>query len=58
MEDRIEKFFDKELRKEGTLYVTHTSDIITLESLFEGNRKGRPETGERAWALVAQKPST
>lgn len=29
-----------------TVYVTHTSDVVTLENLIHGNRDGRPEAGE------------
>lgn len=46
MEKRIEEFFDPALREEGTLYVTHTSDIVTLENFLEGDGKGRPESSE------------
>lgn len=30
------------------LWVTHTSPIVTLQNLFQGNRDGRPETGDEA----------
>ncbi len=43
LETRIEEFFDKELRTEGTLYVTHNSNLITLENLIQDNKDGRPE---------------
>jgi broad specificity phosphatase PhoE len=46
LETRTEDFFDKELRTEGTLFVTHNSNIVTLENLFEGNKDGRPEASE------------
>lgn len=43
LETRIEQFFGTELRTEGTLYVTHNSNLITLENLIAGNKDGRPE---------------
>jgi hypothetical protein len=50
LEQRTFEYFDKELRKNQlTVYVTHTSNIITLQNLVAGNHEGRQEgnqTGE------------
>ena len=47
LETRSFEFFEKEFKHEGlTLFVTHTSNIITLENLINGNHDGRPEAGE------------
>jgi broad specificity phosphatase PhoE len=47
LEQRTFEFFDKELKNgQVTLYVTHTSNIITVENLIHGNHDGRPESGE------------
>jgi ribonuclease H / adenosylcobalamin/alpha-ribazole phosphatase len=47
LEQRTFDFFDKELRSgQLTVYVTHTSNIITVENLIHGNHDGRPEAGE------------
>jgi broad specificity phosphatase PhoE len=45
-EERTFKFFNKELKGELTLFVTHTSNIICVENLIRGNHDGRPESGE------------
>jgi probable phosphoglycerate mutase len=46
LETRIQEFFDKELRTAGTVYVTHNSNLVTLENLIRGNKDGRPEISE------------
>lgn len=47
LEQRTFDFFDTELRKDRlTLYVTHTSNIICVQNLINGNHDGRPESGE------------
>ncbi|MGD0331540.1 MAG: histidine phosphatase family protein [Nitrososphaeria archaeon] len=46
LETRIQEFFDKELRTEGTVYVSHNSNLVTLENLVRGNKDGRPESSE------------
>ena len=47
LEARIYEYFDKELKKDKlTLYCTHNSDIVTLESLIAGDKVGRPESSE------------
>jgi broad specificity phosphatase PhoE len=44
LEQRTFEFFDTELRKNQlTIYVTHTSNIITLQNLIAGNHEGRQE---------------
>lgn len=51
-EQRGEDFFDKEFHDKAVkendvaVYVTHSSNIICLENLVQGNRDGRPETGQ------------
>jgi broad specificity phosphatase PhoE len=44
LETRIQEFFDKELRTEGTVYFTHNSNLVTIENLVNGNKDGRPES--------------
>lgn len=46
LETRIQEFFDKELRTEGTVYVSHNSNLVTFENLIRGNKDGRPESSE------------
>jgi broad specificity phosphatase PhoE len=46
LEQRTFEFFNEHLKNELTLFVTHTSNIITVENLVNGNREGRPESGE------------
>lgn len=47
LEQRTFEFFNEELKKDDlTVFVTHTSNIITVENLIRGNHDGRPETGE------------
>jgi broad specificity phosphatase PhoE len=48
LEERTEDFFDYELkhRKGVTLYVTHSSNILTLGNLFDEDATGRQETEE------------
>lgn len=46
LETRIEEFFDKELRTEGTVYCTHNSNLVCLDNLILGNKDGRPESSE------------
>ncbi len=47
MENRTFEFFNDLLKEDDlNIYVTHTSNIITVENLVHGNHDGRPETGE------------
>lgn len=47
LEQRTFEYFEKELKKDKlTLYCTHNSNIVTLESLIAGDRAGRPESSE------------
>ena len=46
LEKRSEEFFNKELRTEGTLFVTHNSNIVTLDNLITGKGDNRPESSE------------
>ena len=47
LEQRTFEFFNEAFKSdELTVYVTHTSNIITVENLIRGNHDGRPETGE------------
>lgn len=47
LEKRTFEFFDAVLKEDDlTIYVTHTSNIITVENLIRGNHDGRPESGE------------
>jgi broad specificity phosphatase PhoE len=46
LETRIQEFFEKELRTEGTVYFTHNSNLVTIENLIRGNKDGRPESSE------------
>ncbi len=47
MEKRTFEFFSDHLKEDDlTIYVTHTSNVITVENLVQGNHEGRPETGE------------
>lgn len=47
LEDRTFEYFDKELKKDKlTVYVTHNSNIVALESLIAGDKVGRPEGSE------------
>ena len=49
MENRTFEFFSDALKEDDLkIYVTHTSNIITVENLVHGNHDGRPETGETA----------
>lgn len=44
---RVDKYFHKQLQsKVPTLYVAHTSDIVALNDLINGEGNGRPESGE------------
>ena len=47
IENRTFEYFDKELKKEKlTVYISHNSNIVTLESLIAGDKVGRPESSE------------
>jgi ribonuclease H / adenosylcobalamin/alpha-ribazole phosphatase len=47
LEQRTFDYFDKELKKDKlTLYVSHNSNIVTLETLVKGDKAGRPESSE------------
>jgi broad specificity phosphatase PhoE len=47
LEKRTFEFFDRALKHEElAVYVTHTSNVITVENLIHGNHDGRPESGE------------
>ena len=46
LEERNREFFDKALRTEGTVYVTHNSNLVVLESMINGDKEGRPESSE------------
>jgi broad specificity phosphatase PhoE len=48
LETRLEEFMDKELRTEGTIFVTHNSNCVCIENLVRGNKDGRPESGEKS----------
>jgi broad specificity phosphatase PhoE len=46
MEQRVYEFFSKEFKNDTlTLFVTHTSNLVTLENLIHGDHAGRPEVG-------------
>jgi broad specificity phosphatase PhoE len=47
LEKRTFEFFNESLKSDDlTIYVSHTSNIITVENLIRGNHDGRPESGE------------
>ena len=47
LEQRTFEFFNEELKKDGlTIFVTHNSNCVTVESLISGDKTGRPESGE------------
>ena len=47
LEKRTFEFFNDELKDDDLkIYVTHTSNVITVENLIRGNHDGRPESGE------------
>ena len=47
LEDRTFEYFEGELKKDKlTVYITHNSNIVTLESLIAGDKVGRPESAE------------
>jgi broad specificity phosphatase PhoE len=47
LERRTFEFFNETLKTDDlTIYVTHTSNVITVENLIHGNHDGRPESGE------------
>jgi broad specificity phosphatase PhoE len=47
LELRTYEYFDKELKKDKlTLYCSHNSNIVTLETLLAGDKVGRPESSE------------
>jgi probable phosphoglycerate mutase len=48
LETRTEEFFDKELRGEFTVYVTHNSNCVTFENLASGTKNGRQESSEKS----------
>jgi broad specificity phosphatase PhoE len=50
LEQRTFEFFKERLKSDDNLavYVTHTSNVITVENLIHGNHDGRPESGETA----------
>ena len=45
-EERNRIFFDKELRTEGTIYVSHNSNCVALDNMVKGTKEGRPESSE------------
>ena len=47
LEERTFEFFNKALKSEKlTAYVSHNSNLVTVENLVKGNKDGRPESGE------------
>jgi broad specificity phosphatase PhoE len=47
LEQRLYEYFNKEFKKDKlTLYCTHNSDIVTLETMIAGDKVGRPEASE------------
>jgi probable phosphoglycerate mutase len=47
LEQRTFEYFDKELKKSKlTLFVSHNSNIVTLETLVKSDKAGRPESSE------------
>jgi len=47
LEKRTFDFFNESLKDDDLkIYVTHTSNVITVENLIHGNHDGRPESGE------------
>jgi len=47
LEQRTFEFFNEELKKdELTVFVTHNSNCVTVESFISGTKAGRPESGE------------
>lgn len=47
LEKRTFEFFNESLKDDDlTIYVTHTSNVITVENLIHGNHDGRPESSE------------
>ena len=47
LEQRTFEYFTPELKKDNlTVYVTHTSNIICVQNLINGNHDGRPESGD------------
>ena len=46
-QERVGDFFEDQLKIQVvTLFITHTSDIVTLVDLIHGDTSGRPESGE------------
>ena len=51
LEERTYEYFNKEFKKDKlTLYCTHNSNIVTIESLIAGDKAGRPESSETSVA--------
>jgi len=48
LEARLEEFFDKALRGEFGVYVTHNSNLVTVENLITGTKNGRQESSEKS----------
>ena len=49
LEKRTFEFFNEALKDDDLkIFVTHTSNVITVENLIRGNHDGRPESGETA----------
>ncbi len=46
LEARIYEFFNKELKGGLAVYVTHNSNIVTLDKLIDNSKAGRPESSE------------
>jgi probable phosphoglycerate mutase len=48
LETRLEEFFDKALRGEFGVYVTHNSNLVTVENMIVGIKTGRQESNEKS----------
>jgi broad specificity phosphatase PhoE len=47
LEQRLFEYFDRELKKDKlTVYCTHNSNLVTVETLIAGKKVGRPESSE------------
>jgi broad specificity phosphatase PhoE len=47
LEQRIYEFFKQALKEGLAVYVTHNSNIVTLDNLARGSKEGRPESSEK-----------
>jgi broad specificity phosphatase PhoE len=48
LETRLEEFCDEAFRGEFGVYVTHNSNLVTIENLITGTKTGRQESNEKS----------